>query len=71
MADNAVILTADSRTFRVKAVIKYHRDVGVFPAASPEAALLLAEQSDAFTRISDRSPGGIYDLEVEEITNAK
>lgn len=71
MNEQPVPRSADSRNFKVKAVIKYHRDVGVFPAASPEAALLLAEQSDAFTRISDRSPGGIYDLEVEEITNAK
>lgn len=57
----------DQRTFRVKAVIKYHRDVGVFTATSKEAALLLAEQSEAFTRISDSSRGGIYDLEVEEL----
>lgn len=60
-------MTADQRAFRVKAVIKYDLDVGVFTAASKEEALLLAEQSNEFTRISDRSRGGIYDLEIEEL----
>lgn len=55
------------KKFLIKAVIRYHMDIGEFMAASDEAAIDLAMQSDRYRVVSDRSPGGVYDLIAEEI----
>lgn len=53
------------RRFRVIAEIRYHREVGVFEAATPEEAINKAEESHAWSRISDGNRGGIYDAKAE------
>lgn len=65
--------TADQRArkrFKVRAILKYHVDVGVFEADSEEGAKKTAEESDRFERISYKAPGGVYDLEAEELQRA-
>lgn len=55
------------KRYKITAVIKYHRDVGEFEAEDGDGAMVLAQDSLRYQQISDRSPGGVYDLTFEEV----
>lgn len=56
------------KPFLVKAEIRYHEEVGTFYAASEREAIELAQSSDRYGRLAERSLGGVYDLSALEKT---
>lgn len=55
------------KRFKIQAEIRYHVDIGEFDAPDQNAAILQAYDSRRYARVSDRSPGGIYDLVIFEV----
>ena len=55
----------EAKRYKVRAIIKYHEDIGTFEARTKEDAYKLAVESAMYSRIADRSRGGVWDLEIE------
>lgn len=56
-----------NQKFKIVGIVKYHVDIGVFEAASPEAAQAIAEESHEWERQSRKAIGGFYDIEVTPV----